>query len=139
MDILERRLLAARGSSAAPGGAGAGAEGGELGLALEGVGRAPLTGRDRIRRDRDLHRLKLLVVADMPRDVLVDLVQVRGPSATYFCTATLFCYRAFLELLMVADVLGTCWHTWCRCKGKLSYRISYMLSYLLGSIGSYPT
>eukprot|EP00798_Chlamydomonas_sp_ICE-L_P019229 gene19229-25854_t len=71
IDILERRMLQLRGQS----GVGAGAEGGELTLAMEGVGRAPLTSRERIRRDKELHRLKLHVVADMPRDVLADLVQ----------------------------------------------------------------
>ncbi|MEW5316929.1 MAG: hypothetical protein WDW38_008268 [Sanguina aurantia] len=76
VEILERRLLHLRGSSAA-GAVGAAAEGGELALAISMTsGRAALlTTRDRIARDRDMHRLRLGAVEDFPKDVLIDLLQ----------------------------------------------------------------
>ena len=40
------------------------------------VGNGPLTSRERMRRDRELHRLGLNLVERIPKDVLVDLVQV---------------------------------------------------------------
>lgn len=40
--------------------------------------RASLTTRDRMRRDREVHRLGLRAVEDIPRDVLIDLTQVRA-------------------------------------------------------------
>ena len=42
---------------------------------MAGVGRAPLPARGRMRRDQQLAELNLGVVGDLPRDVLVDLVQ----------------------------------------------------------------
>ena len=56
--------------------AGAAAEGGELQLGSKAVGNAPLTTRERMRRDRELHRLGLNLVERIPTDVLIDLVQV---------------------------------------------------------------
>ena len=56
--------------------AGAAAEGGELELGSKAVGNAPLTTRERMRRDRELHRLGLNLVERIPTDVLIDLVQV---------------------------------------------------------------
>ena len=52
------------------------AEEGELELSCKVLGNAPLTTRERIRRDRELHRLGLNLVERVPKDVLVDLVQV---------------------------------------------------------------
>lgn len=40
------------------------------------LGSAPLTTRERMRRDRELHRLGLNLVERIPKDVLIDLVQV---------------------------------------------------------------
>ncbi len=40
------------------------------------VHRSALTSRDRIKRDKEVHRLGLRAVEDLPRDVLVDLMQV---------------------------------------------------------------
>lgn len=40
--------------------------------------RAPLGARERMRRDKELHRLGLRSVEGMARDVLVELVQVGG-------------------------------------------------------------
>ncbi|MEW5300295.1 MAG: hypothetical protein WDW36_003235 [Sanguina aurantia] len=74
--ILERRLLQLR-AGGAGGAVGAAAEGGELALAVSTTsGRAALlTTRERIARDRDMHRLRLGVVEEFPKDVLIDLVQ----------------------------------------------------------------
>ena len=55
---------------------GEAAEEGELQLGSKLLGNAPLTTRERIRRDRELHRLGLHLVEKIPKDVLVDLVQV---------------------------------------------------------------
>lgn len=55
---------------------GEGAEEGELQLGSKLLGNAPLSTRERIRRDRELHRLGLNLVDRVPKDVLVDLVQV---------------------------------------------------------------
>ena len=55
---------------------GEAAEEGELQLGSKLLGNAPLTTRERIRRDRELHRLGLHLVERIPKDVLVDLVQV---------------------------------------------------------------
>ena len=55
---------------------GLAAEEGELELSCKVLGNAPLTTRERIRRDRELHRLGLNLVERIPKDVLVDLVQV---------------------------------------------------------------
>ncbi len=55
---------------------GEAAEEGELELGSKVLGNAPLTTRERIRRDRELHRLGLNLVERIPKDVLIDLVQV---------------------------------------------------------------
>lgn len=55
---------------------GLAAEEGELELSCKTLGNAPLTTRERIRRDRELHRLGLNLVERIPKDVLIDLVQV---------------------------------------------------------------
>ncbi len=52
------------------------AEEGELELGCKVLGNAPLNTRERIRRDRELHRLGLNLVERIPKDVLIDLVQV---------------------------------------------------------------
>lgn len=52
------------------------AEEGELELSSKVLGSAPLTTRERIRRDRELHRLGLHLVERIPKDVLIDVVQV---------------------------------------------------------------
>ena len=56
--------------------AGEVAEAGEVDVSLKVLGASQLTTRERMRRDQELHRLGLLAVARIPRDVLVDLVQV---------------------------------------------------------------
>ena len=56
---------------------GEAAEEGELELSSKVLGNGPLTTRERIRRDRELHRLGLTLVERIPKDVLIDLVQVR--------------------------------------------------------------
>ena len=55
---------------------GVAAEEGELELSCKVLGNGPLTTRGRIRRDRELHRLGLNLVERIPKDVLIDLVQV---------------------------------------------------------------
>ena len=55
---------------------GEAAEEGELQLGSKLLGNASLSTRERIRRDRELHRLGLHLVERIPRDVLIDLVQV---------------------------------------------------------------
>ena len=55
---------------------GGAAEEGELELSCKVLGSAPVTTRERIRRDRELHRLGLNLVERIPKDVLIDLVQV---------------------------------------------------------------
>ncbi|KAL0019238.1 hypothetical protein WJX79_004955 [Trebouxia sp. C0005] len=70
MDILERRL-----NDSKTQGLGETAEEGELELGSKVLGNAPLTTRERIRRDRELHRLGLNLVERIPKDVLIDLVQ----------------------------------------------------------------
>ena len=55
---------------------GVAAEEGELELSCKVLSNAPLTTRERIRRDRELHRLGLNLVERIPKDVLIDLVQV---------------------------------------------------------------
>lgn len=55
---------------------GVAAEEGELELNCKVLGKAPLTTRETIRRDRELHRLGLNLVERIPKDVLIDLVQV---------------------------------------------------------------
>lgn len=57
------------------------AEEGELELSCKVLGNAPLTTRERIRRDRELHRLGLNLVERIPKDVLIDLVQVNSGSS----------------------------------------------------------
>ncbi|GIL44765.1 hypothetical protein Vafri_2272 [Volvox africanus] len=79
VEILEKRLLQLKGSTAASG-AGANAEGGETALSLAAAakgrhGGSMLTTSQRIARDRSLHRLGLRTLDDWPKDVLVDLVQ----------------------------------------------------------------
>lgn len=81
VEILERQLARAKDlrEEGAAGVAGADAEANEQVLAaaashgLQGSER--LGTRDRIRRDREVHRLGLRHVEQLPRDVLVDLVQ----------------------------------------------------------------
>lgn len=55
---------------------GEAAEEGELELNCKVLAKAPLTTRETIRRDRELHRLGLNLVERIPKDVLIDLVQV---------------------------------------------------------------
>ncbi|GIM00811.1 hypothetical protein Vretimale_5731 [Volvox reticuliferus] len=79
VEILEKRLLQLKGSTATSG-AGANAEGGETALSLAAAAKGPhggsmLTTSQRIARDRSLHRLGLHALDDWPKDVLVDLVQ----------------------------------------------------------------
>ena len=86
--------------------AGAAAEGGEVELGSKALGNAALTTRERMRRDRELHRLGLNLVERIPSDVLVDLVQVNfflssSPSPC-LCTgshACLCCYNLVLVTL----------------------------------------
>ena len=67
---------------------GTAAEEGELELSCKVLGSGPVTSRERIRRDRELHRLGLNLVERISKDVLIDLVQVisllagrrRGPG-----------------------------------------------------------
>ncbi|KAJ9515477.1 hypothetical protein QJQ45_016477 [Haematococcus lacustris] len=85
VEILERRLSSLKHGSGdggpdqaggqLGGSSGVAAEGGELALGLAGVGRSALSTRDAIRRDREVHRLQLMAVEDLARQVLVDLVQ----------------------------------------------------------------
>ncbi|GFH06263.1 uncharacterized protein HaLaN_00865, partial [Haematococcus lacustris] len=85
VEILERRLSSLKHGSGGGGpdraggqlggSSGVAAEGGELALGLAGVGRSALSTRDAIRRDREVHRLQLMAVEDLARQVLVDLVQ----------------------------------------------------------------
>lgn len=84
VEVLERRLA---GLTAGP--AGSAAEGGEAALAharaggaagaagLGGGGMA-LSTSARIARDREVHRLRLKAVEGVPKDVLVELMQVRN-------------------------------------------------------------
>ncbi|KAL3157009.1 hypothetical protein ABBQ38_001262 [Trebouxia sp. C0009 RCD-2024] len=72
MDILERRLADSKADAQ---GLGEAAEEGELDLSCKVLGSAPLTTRERMRRDRELHRLGLNLVERIPKDVLIDLVQ----------------------------------------------------------------
>lgn len=67
---MEKRLQ--KGNSAY----NAAADARELGLQLATSAAGPLTTRERIGRDRDLHRLNLHTVEGVPRDVLVHTVQV---------------------------------------------------------------
>lgn len=55
---------------------GEAAEEGELELSSKLLSSAALTSRERMRRDRELHRLGLNLVERIPKDVLIDLVQV---------------------------------------------------------------
>lgn len=76
VEILERKLAALRQG----GEAGATAEAAEVALGAAAASRGAteaLPLRDRIRRDREVHRLGLRHVEQLPRDVLVDLVQAR--------------------------------------------------------------
>ena len=57
------------------------AEAGEADVSLKVLGASQLTTRERMRRDQELHRLGLTAVARIPRDVLVDLVQVGQGAA----------------------------------------------------------
>ncbi|KAK9820170.1 hypothetical protein WJX72_007055 [[Myrmecia] bisecta] len=76
---LQRQLeiLELRAAQAKPGGQTAGdtAADGELDLGIKVLGGEALTSRERMRRDKELHRLGLACVERIPRDVLVDLVQ----------------------------------------------------------------
>ncbi|GLI64985.1 hypothetical protein VaNZ11_008410 [Volvox africanus] len=78
VEILEKRLLQLKGSTAASG-PGANAECGETALSLAAAAKgrqgSMLTTSQRIARDRSLHRLGLRTLDDWPKDVLVDLVQ----------------------------------------------------------------
>ncbi|GLC50209.1 hypothetical protein PLESTB_000354400 [Pleodorina starrii] len=79
VEILEKRLLQLKGSTAASG-AGADAEGGETALSLAVAAKARnagnlMTTTQRMARDKALHRLGLRALEDWPKDVLVDLVQ----------------------------------------------------------------
>ncbi len=64
---------------------GEAAEEGELELGSKLLGNAPLTTRERIRRDRELHRLGLNLVERIPKDVLIDLVQVCKSCSSSLC------------------------------------------------------
>lgn len=75
------------------------AEEGELELSCKVLGNGPLTTRERIRRDRELHRLGLNLVERIPKDVLIDLVQVNpaahsnGPDCGEVCAWLLVCLQ----------------------------------------------
>ncbi|KAF5839020.1 hypothetical protein DUNSADRAFT_1797 [Dunaliella salina] len=86
VDILERQLSKLKhGGGTSLGGspqqqqlghAGVVAEGGELDMGLATSSRASLSSRQRMRRDREVHRMGLRIVEDMSRAVLVDLLHL---------------------------------------------------------------
>lgn len=81
---------------------GEAAEEGELELGSKVLGNALLTTRERIRRDRELRRLGLNLVECIPKDVLIDLVQVRRPFSSSLCgPVSLGC--------CASDSLLVCW------------------------------
>lgn len=82
------------------------------------LGNAPLTTRERIRRDRELHRLGLNLVERIPKDVLIDLVQVCKTCSSslkicvfYNCYASNFLLACSVESASVCNASGggTCW------------------------------
>jgi hypothetical protein len=48
---------------------------------MQGVGRDQLGTTERIKREREMHRMKLQVVEDLPKDVLICLLQVGRQAA----------------------------------------------------------
>jgi len=82
---------------------GEAAEEGELELGSKVLGNAPLTTRERIRRDRELHRLGLNLVERIPKDVLIDLVQVCKPCSSSLCESV-FNYCCASDFLLACSV-----------------------------------
>ena len=77
---------------------GEAAEEGEVELSSKVLGSASLTTRERIRRDRELHRLGLNLVERVPKDVLVDLVQVSKLNATKSVTQCMHVRQIYTEI-----------------------------------------